>query len=264
MSEKVAEATKKCDEALKVLEENYKRWLRERRKAINDLEVIVTDMDSGEFKNNVAQIVGSSVGVASGAMMIGGLLLAPFTGGVSAAIGTGLAVGFGVAGGITNLTADQINQNYALSRCKDADDIIKSDLERSKNLGMAESHFLQAIQTSSDIAKSVGLDFFKAVSKIQQGRKAVRVIANTAKVIGKGGRGFSSLGMTAGKALGKAGAFALVGVGFDVWSIVSSSNDIAKGSKSELGKGVTKIIGEMKESMQKMQGEFFELYELSA
>lgn len=38
-------------------------------------------MDSDEFRNNVTNILGGGVGIAGGAMMLGGLLLAPFTAG---------------------------------------------------------------------------------------------------------------------------------------------------------------------------------------
>lgn len=51
-----------------------KTGLKNRRDTIKSLKEIVTDMDSDEFRSNVTNIVGSGVGVAGGAMVIGGLL----------------------------------------------------------------------------------------------------------------------------------------------------------------------------------------------
>lgn len=45
------------------------------------------------------------------------------------------------------------------------------------------------------------------------------------------------------RVLGKAGgALAIVGMGLDIWKIMSTGKDISNGSKSELGKGITKHI----------------------
>lgn len=69
-------------------------------------------MDSDEFRNNVTNIVGGGVGIAGGAMMIGGLLLAPFTADFGLAL-AGVGAGVGAAGGVGNLAGDVISKNYA-------------------------------------------------------------------------------------------------------------------------------------------------------
>lgn len=66
---------------------------------------------------------------------------------------------------------------------------------------------------------------------------------NTVGFARAGYKGVSAFGMAAGKVLGKAGgALAIVGMGLDIWKIVSTGKDISNGSKSELGKGITKHI----------------------
>lgn len=90
-------------------------WLENLRNTIEKLKEIVKDMDSDEFRNNVTNIVGGGVGIAGGAMMIGGLLLAPFTAGFGLAL-AGVGAGVGAAGGVGNLAG--FSKNYALLNAK--------------------------------------------------------------------------------------------------------------------------------------------------
>lgn len=88
-------------------------------------------MDSDEFRNNVTNIVGGGVGIAGGAMMIGGLLLAPFTADFGLAL-AGVGAGVGAAGGVGNLAGDVISKNYALKKRNEADDLIQDDHAEEK------------------------------------------------------------------------------------------------------------------------------------
>ncbi|XP_062600225.1 apolipoprotein L3-like [Saccostrea cucullata] len=258
MSDREIDAIRNYERYLEEFVNQYEEWIRTRRRAIRDLEQIVADMDSGEFQNNVTQIVGSSVGVLSGSIMIGALLLAPFTAGASAAVGAGIAAGVVLAGGITNLTSDQINKNYALRKCKESENIILGDQKRTTDLDEAvlqklwnvENRFTEALETLKEVAISTKKEIKTMLKTIKRGKKVAQVMSKTARLVGKGGRG---IGMTAGKLIGKTAALALVGVGFDIWEIVSSSQDIANGSKSELGKDITNHIEKMRESLNEVQ-----------
>lgn len=75
----VKQASEDYQKSLDDLIRVYRDWLETRRSTIQKLKEIVKDMDSDEFRNNVTNIVGSGVGVTGGAMVLGGLLLAPFT-----------------------------------------------------------------------------------------------------------------------------------------------------------------------------------------
>lgn len=101
----------------------YKDWIIKWKKVIKFLKEIVKDMDSDEFKNNVINIVGGGVGIVSGVMMIGGLLLVLFIVGFGFVL-VGVGVGVGVVGGIGNLVGDVIFKNYVLKKCKEVDDLI--------------------------------------------------------------------------------------------------------------------------------------------
>lgn len=245
----------------------YRDWLETRRSTIQKLKEIVKDMDSDEFRNNVTNIVGSGVGVTGGAMVLGGLLLAPFTGGVSLVV-AGIGAGVGAAGGVGNLGGDAIAKNYALKKCKEADDLIQDDENKSVNLEHAEAKLTEAIailQKESDDTQTDTTTAMKKARVTKQGMKVFKIVQNTVKFARAGYGGVSAFGKAAGKVLGKASgrAFAIVGMGLDIWQIVSSSQDISKGSKSELGKGITEHILELEKSLNAVEKYFSETYEFN-
>lgn len=244
----------------------YKAWIKNRRETIKSLKEIVTDMDSDEFRSNVTNIVGSGVGVAGGAMVIGGLLLAPFTAGASLVV-AGAGLGASVLGGVTNLTSDTIAQNYALRKCKEADDKIKNDQERSAELERSEKQLTDVIvflTREAEASKSDITTIMKSAAVTTKGLKVFKIVRNTVGFARAGYRGVGAVGMAAGRAIGKAsGALAIVGIGLDIWQIVSSSKDISNGSKSELGKGITKHILELEKSLNAVEKYFSETYEFN-
>lgn len=234
----------------------YKNWETERKRAISALEEIVKEMDSSKFTDNVTQIVGSGLGVAGAAAVVGGLLLAPFTGGVSALVSVGGVIA-GVAGGITNITSDKIKDNYALSKLKEAEDIIFADQQRSKRLEEAEQKMHDALVVLKGIADDTGTDitiYLKTASGTSKGVNIVRIAEKTLTGIRGGISGVTAGARAAGKVLGKLSiGLAVVGAGFDIWSIVSNSQDIVQGSKSEVGIKITEHIKALKESLKEVQ-----------
>lgn len=264
----VKQASQKYQKCWDELADEYKNWIIKRRKAIYLLKEIVKDMDSVEFKGNVTNIVGSSVGVAGGALVIGGLLLAPFTAGASFVV-AGAGLGASVLGGVTNLTSDKIAKNYALRKCKEADDEIKADQDRSNKLTDAEENLTKAIVDLEKKADATQIDIStlrKTARKIitRDGWKVIKSV-RPCVILARGGyRGIGAVAMAAGRAIGKAsGALVVVGIGLDIWQIVSSSKDLSNGSKSKLGKRITKHISELEESLNAVQKYFSETYEFN-
>lgn len=259
-------ASKGYQESLDNLITVYRDWLQHRRLAIRKLKKIVKDMDSDEFRSNLTSIVGSGAGVTGGTMMIGGLLLAPFTGGLSLVV-AGVGAGVGIAGGLTNLTSDAIAKNFALKKCDEANTLIEHDQTKSLHLQKAEAKFTEAIvilKKEADATQTDILTILKATSATTLGLNVFKMARTTAGFVRAGYKGASAFGMAAGKALGKAGgAFAIVGIGLDIWTIVSSSTDISNGSKSELGKGISKYIVELEKLLKAVENHFSETYEFN-
>lgn len=252
----------KCLDELAVV---YKDWIIKRKKAIKLLKEIVKDMDSDEFRGNVTNILSSGVGVAGGAMVIGGLLLGPFTAGASLAVAGSVAT---VLGGVSNISSDTIAENYALRKCKEADDEFKADQKRSVDLEHAEKQLTSAIVFLQNEAEATQVDvstLFKSALITKKGLQVFKVVEKTVKIARTSKSGLSAaFGTAAGKVFGKvSGVFAAFGIGFDIWQILSSSKDISNGSKSELGKGIAKHIVEMEKSLNAVQKYFSETYELN-
>ena len=74
------------------------------------------------YDTGIARTTGGGLGIASGAMAIGGILAAPFTAGASLALTIG-GVATGVASGATTLTASVIKEQH-----------LKADAEAIKTL----------------------------------------------------------------------------------------------------------------------------------
>lgn len=104
----------------------------------------------------------------------------------------------------------------------------------------------------------------KTASVTKKGLKVFKIVRNTVGFARAGYKGVGAFGMAAGKVLGKAGrALAIVGMGLDIWKIVSTGKDISNGSKSELGKGITNHILELEKSLNAVEKYFSETYEFN-
>lgn len=263
----VKQASEVYQKSLDDLISIYTDWLKNRRNTIKKLKEIVKDMDSDEFRNNVANIVAGGVGVTTGAVMIGALLSAPFTGGASLVV-AGVAAGVGAAGGVANLVGDKYAENYAVNKCKEADHLIKADVKKSGNLEKAEAKLTEVIVILQNESEKSGTDILKLMKDFKvkdKGMKVFKIARKTVKFARQGHGVVSAFGRASGKVLSKATGkfFAIVGIGLDIWQIVSSSQDIGNGSKSELGKGITKHILDLEKSLNAVEKYFSETYEFN-
>lgn len=105
----------------------------------------------------------------------------------------------------------------------------------------------------------------KTARVTEQGMKVFKIARKTVGFARQGYKGVSAFGKAAGKVLSKASGrvFAIVGMGLDIWQIVSSSQDISNGSNSELGKGITKHILQLEKSLNAVEKYFSETYEFN-
>ncbi|KAG8199494.1 hypothetical protein JTE90_009341 [Oedothorax gibbosus] len=79
-------------------------WLDTREEALTTLRTVADEMDRHHCNVNLASLTGISSSIAGGTAGIGGLLMAPFSGGLSLAMSAGGIVGT-VAGSATTLSA---------------------------------------------------------------------------------------------------------------------------------------------------------------
>lgn len=118
----------------------------------------------------------------------------------------GAGLGASVLGGVTNLTSDTIAQNYALRKCKEADDKIKNDQERSANLERSETRLTNAIVFLTKEAEDSKTDIttiMKSASVTSKGMKVFSIVRNTVGFARAGYRGVGAVEWRLEEQLGK-------------------------------------------------------------
>jgi len=206
------------------------------------------------YDTGIARTTGGGLGIASGAMAIGGILAAPFTAGASLALTIG-GVATGVASGATTLTASVIKEQHLkadaeaiktlINDLKWMDDIVnaefaklKSSIEKVRN--SYESSEVQSIlkdvskgawqaykgtmayksYQSAKFAKNVA-DFIQADFYAMKGVAVGMASPGTPIIFGKV---LVTAGSTTAKVL--SGACAVFGIGFGIWEVVGGVEDI--------------------------------------
>lgn len=255
-SQRVNKATKALIEAKKDISKLIKMrydFARETRKLANNVEEHVKNC-------GIAQTTSGGIGVASGAAIIGGILLAPFTAGWSTTLTIGGIAGSVASAGTTigttitksNIVKNRINQfNASVKKMeplekkvvpvlKEFQDSINA-LAKYKN----ESWYKEAFDYGKTAFKSgmAVYKVYKAVTTYQAARFAMELAefigadfaATTGVAVGLASPGLRIFGETvvvAGSTTAKflSSGLAVLGIGTGIWDIVSGVKDIC-GSK---------------------------------
>ena len=237
------------------------KYLDQRRSCADEMRDVADSIESVVRDTGIARTAGGAVGAASGAAVLGGILLAPFTAGASLALTVGGIVG-GVASAATTLTAaiikdKKVNENAtrvkeSLDSLKEKDEVVskvmeelKEKVEKLRSLYGKESvkSFLKdgkkiamwiekfgyniAYKGYTVYSSVKAIKFAKAVAEfVQADIYAMRGIAT-----GISAPGFSIFGKTlilAGSTTAKvlSGVFSVVGIGVGIWDIVEGAKDI--------------------------------------
>uniref|UniRef100_A0A3B4AD43 Uncharacterized protein n=1 Tax=Periophthalmus magnuspinnatus TaxID=409849 RepID=A0A3B4AD43_9GOBI len=209
------------------------------RQFLSNLESCAEQMEKMNKGANVSGVVHSSVATAGGVMSILGILAAPFTAGASLgllAVGTGLGVASTVTSVVTDATELGVNETELqkaqkhFSEFMDEAQKIQSSLEK-----IIEQHF-EAL--SADLMKENSKIAIKAAMGGKNIHKTLKYIKKF-RALRAGqlsGAGLRAAGQT-GKALMK-GAFALVSVGWGIYSIVDHSKNLSKGPETEASRWI--------------------------
>eukprot|EP00795_Rhopilema_esculentum_P004464 gene4464-20708_t len=232
-------------------------WKKSREETISQLYQIANECDDLHKGCNIANVTGSSVGAAGGLMALGGILLSPFTFGASLGL-TVAGAATGVAGAATNITTSIVESSKMKDKCQAAQDYLDKDKSKTEELGaiveilIGYVEKLELLQAKLEkIVKlegiSVGLDgtilvantassacgIAKSVQALQLIKSftaaEISVLKECPKML-KGLKAFKDTSLVAGKV---ATFFAVVGLGISIYEIVTTSQDIHEGSKSE-------------------------------
>lgn len=89
--------------------ELLEEFIKETQRVINIFETKKTEIVNHQKNCNIARTVGTIVSTAGGGLLIGALLLAPFTGGTSIVAATGLGTALGIGGAAVNIGTEVVD-----------------------------------------------------------------------------------------------------------------------------------------------------------
>jgi len=239
-------------------------------------------IETSVFNTGIAKTTGGSVGIVSGAAAIGGVLLAPFTAGLSLGFTIGGIAG-GVASAVTTITSEVVknrNLNYYKEEIEKALETFKEQEEKTGHLfqsiqdNLNELRVLMKDPSVVQYISQIGMGATKIGYNIVYQGVAVARAVNAAKLaknlatfiqadfaaiagVAQGiaapglrvfGKTFVAAGGTAAKVFG--GAMGVLGIGMGIWEVVEGAQDI---NGSEVAESYRKFADDYDEQTLEMK-----------
>ena len=264
-------------------------WMQLRDRSVSELRELADDVDKHHKNVNITTVTTASVGTVAGAVTLA-TIFAPFTFGLSYAVGAaavGAAAGLTALGasltemGLTKSTCSKAQEHidadgkltatlYSLlddiNKCAEALKLSAQKLDSWDGLEIARTVFVgigglgQVATGSTSLARGAMLmnpgvrSLAKQMARIPKaewvakfGSKATGRSFSAAKGLAKQTPALASKGA---RVFG--GVLAGVGLVFDVYSIVTTSIDLAKGSVSAAGKALREKADQLKEEAKQI------------
>ena len=201
------------------------------KQIVNTLHFFQGDVD-------FLKIFGSSTTITGTGMVIAGLVLTPFTLGGSLAL-TAVGTYLGVGGSLVSAGASAINMFVTRAELEKAQDLIKEDhklLNHIQDLLKDKRVEREIIMFCGSAGKSLinGWNIASGVANLSD--EAASISAN---LVAKTATNLPNVLQTVGI------AFNLVGGLLSVFDLVTTSINVHKGSKSEYGESLEKIVEQM-------------------
>lgn len=133
LNDKLEEALRRHHEAVESFIKDYHHWFQKRTAVLEALSSLQKTIDKQHHNANIASITGSTVSLASGIACLGGLALAPFTGGLSVALSVGGLLGTS-AGSLTVAGARIVDFGLSKKALKQALDLVDEDCQETMHL----------------------------------------------------------------------------------------------------------------------------------
>lgn len=259
------------------LRHDIKEWLPKREETIARLKEIAGQLNKTTRDVAISQTVGSSVGILGGLVAIGGLVLSPFTLGLSlipAAVAGGLIGGAGALTAIGSTLAEIIIDKNLVDKatcCLEEDKILtealvgqirdfngtsslllryipQDELESFVSVATYEQSSANPDLTSTpdDIGPRLGITVSRLVTV---GGKAIAMPVTKMVIAG-------TVAASRMVAMAVAHSIAVIGIGLDIANIVLAGIKLGKGAKSE---NATKLEGAIAD-LEKGKREITEIY----
>uniref|UniRef100_UPI00398F7503 apolipoprotein L3-like n=1 Tax=Pristiophorus japonicus TaxID=55135 RepID=UPI00398F7503 len=226
----------------------FPKWQRQMTEYSVELQVIAKDIDKVHKGATIANVTGSSAGIAGGALTIAGLIASPFTLGISLVL-TGVGIGVGVAGGFTNIAANVTDAATQKNKQKR----VKKILNRYQNLSKIMSDQLAQVHcvikewsecSVEDIPKNIVLHTAESVMK------SLSVITVVASAVTKN---------TLKACKSVSGILSGLLIFWDIYSVYKDAKELDCGCKTEIAQRIQMVAKDIEEETLANEKVFIEL-----
>ncbi|XP_010858919.1 PREDICTED: apolipoprotein L3-like, partial [Bison bison bison] len=216
----------------------------ELKESIRKLHELADNVDKVHSDCTISNVVASSTGIASGTLSILGLVLAPFTAGLSLGL-SAAGIGLGAAAAVTGLSTMVVENVHMSSAESQASllDIAKIisyvyDLYQVKDFG----RHIRAIRVARGNPQLVAT----AQRYITTGRVSLR----SARQVRRHFRG-TALAMTRAARV-RRGVLSGLFMGLDVYSLVKDAQDVQEGAKTALAENMRQKARELEKKLEEL------------
>ncbi|XP_068828080.1 apolipoprotein L3-like [Capricornis sumatraensis] len=216
---------------------------QELKESIKKLRELADHVDKVHRDCTISNVVASSTSIASGALGILGLGLAPFTAGLSLGL-SAAGIGLGAAAtvtGLSTLVVETVNTSSAETQAK---------------------CFSKATAKSVSLLKKVK-DFAKHIQAIKVARRNPQLLATAQRFINTGRlsvqsaqqvtRNFGGTALAATRAARiRSGVLSGIFIGLDVYSLVKDAQDLQEGAKTASAENMRQEAQELERKLEKL------------
>ncbi|CCD68751.1 Apolipoprotein L3-like [Caenorhabditis elegans] len=223
------------------------KWSNNRRKIVRQMEGIAEKLDNWEKGCAISTAVGSTVGIASGIAVIGGLILMP-----PVAI-AGLIVG--TASGVSNLATGITKFFHTKGQHKEVAAMIAEDGVLFEELLKSREELMEAVRKI--VEDEEFFKHFKNDGDIENKLKTV-FGGSVTGITGIGTRfAITSMGrLSSSLVKGVLHSVAVIGIVLDSVTLALSAKTLGEGSVSELGSSILEASSKMEMMRQKVVKHF--------
>nr|XP_021492380.1 apolipoprotein L3-like isoform X1 [Meriones unguiculatus] len=210
---------------------------------IRKLHGLADHLDEVHRGCTISNVVSSSTAVASGALGLLGLALAPFTAGASLAL-SATSLGLGTAASVSNLTTTIVEEKNRVSDECEAKRLVRASMDTLKEI--------------SEITPKIGIKFSNTCLALLDLRTVTKTIRTLRTHSGQGfrqlGRALSSslLPMTRGARI-RAGGVTSIFLVLDVYHLVKDSMHLYDGAKTESAGALRDLAKKLKEKLREFE-----------
>ncbi|XP_068828208.1 apolipoprotein L3-like [Capricornis sumatraensis] len=216
---------------------------QELKESIKKLRELADSVDKVHRDCTISNVVASSTGVVSGALGIIGLVLAPFTAGLSlglSATGLGLGAAASVTGLLT-MVVETVNTSSAETQAS----FLSKVSEKSARLFKQVKDFVKHIQAIKVARRNPQL-----VATARRLINTRRLSVQSAQQVTRNFRGTALAATRAARI--RSGVLSGIFIGLDVYSLVKDAQDLQEGAKTASAENMRQEAQELERKLEKL------------